>query len=180
MAEQINTTMTAEEFEALPESQNPTELIEGELVVRGSPSVKHQDVVFNIAYFLRNKIPNGKTYIAPISLKLNDKNYYQPDVLWIQANNAHCTIHPDGIDSAPDWVAEVISPDTAKIDRGVKFEVYQASGVAKYWIAEPDEEFVEVWVLQSGVYNKLGLFTVADSFSSPTLNAKIPVKDIFQ
>lgn len=180
MAEQTRTMMTAEEFEALPESQHPTELIKGELVVRGSPTIKHQNVVFNIAYMIRNKIPNGKAYVSPVSVKLNDQNYYQPDVLWISNSNTQCTVNNDGIDGAADLVVEVISPGTAKADRGVKFEMYQDSGVREYWIVEPEEEFVEVWELQSDVYIKLGLFTTSDTFTSPTLTAPIPVEDIFQ
>ncbi len=180
MAEQIKTTMTAKEFEALPESENPTELIGGELVVRGAPTIKHQNTVFNVAYFLRNKIQGGKAYIAPVSVKLNDLNYYQPDVLWISNHNTKCTINNDGIDGAPDLVVEVISPGTAKADRGMKFTTYQDSGVGEYWIIEPEEEFVEVWELQSGMYIKLGLFTVSDTFTSPILNAQVPVQDLFQ
>jgi len=180
MAEQIKTTMTSAEFEALPESQKPTELIEGELVVRGAPTVKHQTVVFNIAYLLRNNITNGQVFISPISVKLNDANYYQPDVLWVNGINSNCTIGTGGIDGAPDLVVEVISPGTAKVDRGIKFDVYQDSGVREYWIVEPEEEFVEVWELQSSLYVKLGLFTIQDTFMSPTLTAQIIVKDIFQ
>lgn len=180
MAEQTKILITSEEFEALPESQHPTELIEGEIVVRGVPTIRHQTVAFNIAFLLRSTVKSGKVFIPPISVKLNDKSYYQPDVLWISDNNPNCEIGEGGIDGAPDLVVEVISIGTAKVDRGIKFETYQQAGVREYWIVEPQENFVEVWQLMDAVYTKLGLFTAEQRFTSPTLTKEIPIQDIFQ
>jgi Uma2 family endonuclease len=180
MAEQTKIIITAEEFEALPESQLPTELIEGELVVRGVPTIQHQRVVRNIFKLLDSLVPDGEVFFAPVSIKLNDKSYYQPDVLWISNDNPNCEIGAGGIDGAPDLVVEVISAGTAKTDRGIKFDTYQQAGVREYWIVEPDENFVEVWQQIDAVYTKVGLFTVEQHFTSPTLNLEISVQNIFQ
>ncbi len=40
---------------------------------------------------------------------------------------------------------EVVSPETAKRDRGVKLDFYRRQEVAEYWIVDPDDEAVEVW-----------------------------------
>jgi Uma2 family endonuclease len=180
MAKQTKILITSEEFEALPESQQPTELIEGEIVVRGVPTIRHQRVVRNIFKLLDNLASNGEVLFAPVSIKLNDTSYYQPDVLWIGDDNPNCEIDEGGIDGAPDLVVEVISTGTAKIDRGIKFDTYQQAGVREYWIVEPEENFVEVWQLIDAVYTKLGLFTVEQRFTSPMLTKEIPIQDIFQ
>ena len=38
---------------------------------------------------------------------------------------------------APDWVCEVISPSTARIDRGGKMRIYARAGVVHLWILDP-------------------------------------------
>lgn len=179
MAEQTRTQMTAEEFEALPESQKPTELIEGELMVRGVPTIRHQRVVRNIFKLLDDKVSDGEVFFAPVSIKLNQANYYQPDILWVSENNPHCDIGEGGIDGAPDLVVEVISAGTAKIDRGIKFETYQKAGVREYWIVEPEENFLEVWQLEGDLFVKIGLFMDDERFTSPTLNLSILTNDLF-
>ncbi|OED38069.1 hypothetical protein AB833_21190 [Chromatiales bacterium (ex Bugula neritina AB1)] len=50
----------------------------------------------------------------------------------------------------PNWVCELISPSTAKYDRGVKREIYARDGVGYYWIVDPLVKLIEVFVLQQG------------------------------
>jgi Uma2 family endonuclease len=52
-------------------------------------------------------------------------------------------------DVCPDWVCEVISPATAKRDRGIKRDIYAREGVGHFWIVDPIEKLVEVFELQS-------------------------------
>jgi Uma2 family endonuclease len=65
MAEQIKTRLSAAEFEALPESDFPTELIEGELVVRGVPTVNHQRVTGALYNRLTAQAPTAKSSSRP-------------------------------------------------------------------------------------------------------------------
>lgn len=53
-------------------------------------------------------------------------------------------------DLAPDWVCEVISPSTAKIDRYYKSKVYPRHGVEYGWIVDPVERGLELWQLETG------------------------------
>jgi Uma2 family endonuclease len=45
---------------------------------------------------------------------------------------------------APDWVAEVISPRTAKIDRTDKQRIYAREGVQWLWFIDPLQRTLEV------------------------------------
>lgn len=168
MAEAIQTRQSVAEFEALPESRNLTELVEGVFLVRKAPSVNHQRVVARLSSRLSTLIPNGEIFILRTSVKFNDENYYQPDVCWVAEDGASI-IHDDGLDGAPDLVVEVISPGTAKIDRGSKFKVYEASGVREYWIVEPDLGFLQVWVLTNGIYQQQGTYEADEEFVSAVL-----------
>lgn len=178
MVKQTRIRMSAAQFEALPEFHRPVELIDGYPVIRDLPTLHHQRVLSNIAICVSENMPNGEVFIAPVSVKLDDENYYQPDVLWV-AGDSQCEVTAEGINGAPELVIEVLSPGTAKHDRGIKFQTYQQHGVREYWIAEPDAAFVEVWVLENGTFTQFGVFDAADSFTSPILGKPITVGDIF-
>ena len=49
-------------------------------------------------------------------------------------------------------MAETISPLTVKRDRGIKKNIYEASGVEEYWIVSPIEKAVEIYYLRDGKY----------------------------
>jgi Uma2 family endonuclease len=51
---------------------------------------------------------------------------------------------------APDWVCEVISPSTGRIDRSRKMRIYAREGIAHLWFVDPLAETLEVYRLESG------------------------------
>jgi Uma2 family endonuclease len=51
---------------------------------------------------------------------------------------------------APDWICEVLSPSTARIDRIEKMPIYAARGVAHAWLVDPDLRTLEVFENRSG------------------------------
>ena len=51
---------------------------------------------------------------------------------------------------APDWVCEVISPSTGRVDRGRKMRIYAREGVAHLWLVDPLLRTVEVYRLEAG------------------------------
>jgi Uma2 family endonuclease len=51
---------------------------------------------------------------------------------------------------APDWVCEVLSKSTARIDRTEKLPIYAAHGVSHAWLVDPLERTLEVRRLQEG------------------------------
>ncbi|GAB4274205.1 MAG: hypothetical protein Kow0065_22690 [Methylomicrobium sp.] len=46
---------------------------------------------------------------------------------------------------APDWVCEVISPGTSRIDRAVKMPIYAANEVSWLWLVDPGLKTLEVY-----------------------------------
>ncbi len=46
---------------------------------------------------------------------------------------------------APDWIIEIISPSTSRIDYGVKLFKYRTAGVREYWIVNPVKKTVTVY-----------------------------------
>ena len=88
---------------------------------------------------------------APIDVQLSDHDIVQPDlVVLLKATKARVT--PTKISGSPDLLVEITSASTADHDRRLKRRVYERSGVAEYWIVEPDEPSVTQLVLHDGEY----------------------------
>lgn len=56
----------------------------------------------------------------------------------------------------PDWVCEILSPSTSRIDRTRKLPVYARAGVAYLWLLDPVAETLEVYSLDKGRWVLLG------------------------
>jgi len=70
----------------------------------------------------------GTVRYAPYDVYLDDKNAFQPDILFVRKENMHL-IEEDGLYGAPDLVIEILSPSNSKYDLKVKKEVYERYGV---------------------------------------------------
>src|SRR5262245_47839316 len=123
---------TVEEFEQfvnLPENADKRfELINGEIIVAYAPVPDHQAAVLSTAILLRSIVPNGRVFIAPLEVYLDEHNLPQPDVTWV-AENSKCVIAPKRLEGPPDLVVEVLSPSTSRYDKTFKFLLYEKHGV---------------------------------------------------
>ena len=142
-----------------------------------SPARKHQDVSTKLVricdLYLDDK--DCKVYHAPsdVRLPINEKDteddtiytVVQPD-LYIVCDRSK--LDHKGCLGAPDFIIEIISPNNSKRDIKDKFEIYQNHGVREYWIVNPNDEIVNVFLLdKNGKFQFSGMFTNQD---------KVPVK----
>ncbi|HYN79348.1 MAG TPA: Uma2 family endonuclease [Lamprocystis sp. (in: g-proteobacteria)] len=72
---------------------------------------------------------------------------------------------------APDWVCEVLSPGTARIDRAEKMPAYAAVGVGYCWLIDPLVRTLEVFALHEGHWLLLGVRADADLIALPPFDA---------
>lgn len=63
---------------------------------------------------------------------------------------------------APDWVCEVLSPGTARLDRVEKMPIYAASGVEYLWLVDPDRRTLEAYQRRQPGWLLLGTFADED------------------
>ncbi|MFN8095555.1 MAG: Uma2 family endonuclease [Vicinamibacteria bacterium] len=59
---------------------------------------------------------------------------------------------------APDWVCEVLSPSTERVDRGRKLRAYAEAGVAHAWLVKPTDRTLEVLRLRDGAWTIVGVW----------------------
>lgn len=148
-----------------------------------SPGRFHQDVLGNLHFILRRhleKHPLGSIHLAPSDVQLTELNIFQPDLYYV--SNAQSGILTDqGTRGAPDLVIEILSPKTAKLDRGIKREIYARSGVEEMWIVDPALKKILVYRFSTAVDVPVGTFGVRQKFESPLFpGLKIDPSRVFE
>jgi Uma2 family endonuclease len=137
----------------MPETNQPCELWEGELVMSPAPSVFHQKIAYRLQRALHdwveaNKL--GEVVGAPVDMVLSPHRAVQPDVAFISRERL-ATIQR-AIMGPADLVAEIVSLQGRSRDRIEKRDLYEQHGVKEYWIIDPEAQTVEVLALVSGRY----------------------------
>jgi len=127
----------------LPEGKR-IEIIDGVIYDMSAPTLQHQDITGffyrRFTDFIEKNKGKCKAYISPVDVRLEfdttDMTVVQPDVLVI-CDRAKSE---DGksIKGAPDFILEVLSPSSRKIDMNLKLKKYRESGVREYWIVDYD------------------------------------------
>lgn len=77
-----------------------------------------------------------------VFLTADDTNYVEPDISIICDKSR---LNDRGYNGAPDWVIEIISPSTERIDYGIKLFKYRTAGVIEYWIVNPITKIVQTY-----------------------------------
>lgn len=126
-----------------------TEMIDGkEYLMSPRPAPRHMTVSTNIHHIFKRFLKGKKCKaFLEVDVHLDEKDTLVPDVLIVCDKDK---IKPNGIDGAPDLVAEVLSPATAGRDKGVKKAAYEKAGVKEYWIVDPESKSIDVYHLQNG------------------------------
>lgn len=142
------TTYTVEDIYNLPDGER-AELIDGQIYYMApTPSRTHQKLVGKLYNVISNYIDsNGgkcEPYIAPFAVFLNkdDLTYVEPDISVICDPDK---LNDKGCNGAPDWVVEIVSPSSKRMDYFTKTFKYRTAGVREYWIVDPAKERITVW-----------------------------------
>ena len=161
----------------LPESNLPTELWDGELLMFPAPPFLHQEIVDRFHDLLKAWVRQhqlGKTALAPIDMVLTTRRATQPDVVFI--SNERLGIIKERIMGVADLVAEVISPGSRRRDRIDKRDLYEQHGVQEYWLIDSEAKTVEVLHLESGTYQLAGRWHPGERAQSRLLKGfEVPV-----
>jgi Uma2 family endonuclease len=155
----IGEKMTAEQFLALPEetSRLRYELAHGEVVECPKRDFDHGYALVGLIGELGGHIHdrslgqlfgNVDTYFGPEDVRAPDLLFFFNDRLGDIGDNY--------VLAPPDLCIEIISPEYYDVDREDKFELYQSSDVAYYWIIDPDQRTIEAFGLERGKYIAAG------------------------
>jgi len=122
--------------------------VDGEVYLMAAVTDEHTWITQFLIGTLTNYAEQKKIGVVksdPFQMKLSAvRAGRQPDVMFIEKSRAHLVtrLYLDG----PSNVAiEVISDNSRRIDRVVKFQEYEAGGVGEYWLIDPDIKAVEFY-----------------------------------
>ena len=151
-----NPICTAEDYWNLPEGER-AELIDGQLYALASPSRIHQEIIIELTYhfqhYIKSNKGNCKIYAAPfaVNLNANDQTFVEPDISIICDKNK---LDDKGCNGAPDWIIEIVSPSSKRMDYYIKLFKYRTAGVREYWIVDPIREMILVYDFENDDYEQ--------------------------
>ena len=138
---------TIDDIYALPEGER-AELIDGQLYMMSTPSRIHQKLVSEftqiIVQYIKSHRGSYEVYPAPFAvfIKEDDKSYVEPDVSVICDKNK---LSDRGCEGSPDFIIEVVSPSSRRMDYYRKCTLYADAGVREYWIVDPEKQRTMVY-----------------------------------
>ncbi len=143
------------------------ELVRGKILAMSpAPKRMHQSASGNLSYVVRHYFDDKscQVYDAPFDVRLPVQNRKRPDQIYTVVHPDICVVcdltklDDDGCLGAPDWIIEITSPRTAKYDFDEKFHLYEQSGVREYWIIQPKEKAVNVYVLETDEFALVDIY----------------------
>ena len=81
----------------------------------------------------------------------------EPDISVICDKNK---LTDKGCNGAPDWIIEIVSPGSEKMDYGTKLFMYRTAGVREYWIVDHRKNRIIVYKFHNDDVNE---YTFSDS-----------------
>jgi Uma2 family endonuclease len=137
------------------------EILDGELYASPRPAMRHSQVASELGGVLWGPFRHGRGGPGGWWILDQPELHFGEDVLvpdlagWRRDRLPQI---PDtaAISLAPDWICEVISPSTERIDRVRKLPIYAREGVQYAWLINPQTKTLEVfrraesaWILLS-------------------------------
>ena len=169
------------------------ELIKGKIFnMSPAPAIWHHKISLKLSLTIGNylEVKSCEMYTAPFDVRLTplkgkkrkDNQIYtvvQPDICVI------CDVDKlddRGCIGAPDLIIEILSPGNTKKEMSDKFQVYEENGVTEYWLVEPNDNVIIVYVLNDeGKYIGLRPYTEDDVITSSILpGLEVSVSRIFE
>jgi Uma2 family endonuclease len=142
------------------ETNRIVEFTDGFLEFLPMPDEIHQDInafIFDLVRSFLRQRKNGVAKHCPFKVKINAKNYREPDVcVLLDSDSPH-----RGLDywNYADIVFEVVSASNPERDYEQKRVDYASAGVPEYWIIDPRVRRITLLKLENGVYVEVGVFS---------------------
>jgi hypothetical protein len=139
------------------------EILDGDLWVSPQPVPKHCYASMMLTVELvppfqnGNRGPGGWQLLSEVELHLGG-DVVVPDVAgWRRDRGLRLFDHAH-IVNAPDWVCEIVSKSTEKLDRGLKMRLYARERVGHLWFLDPRTRTLEVFKLSDGGWVPIQVF----------------------
>ena len=159
------------DLERWPEDGRRYELYDGEVYVIPAPLLIHQIVLGRLFEALNGytRAHGGLVLVAPLDIVLTNYDVVQADVLFFEANRVHLLDLYKVTRVPPDLAIEILSPSTARNDRGRKMQLLARHPVREYWLIDPKAVSVEVYRLTGREFVLASTANTSENVRSPLL-----------
>jgi Uma2 family endonuclease len=128
------------------------EIINGHLEVHPRPAPKHTLATSSLGDELVSPFQKGRS--GPGGWWIIDEpechiggHVLVPDLAGWRKQRMPALPETAWFEIVPDWVCEVLSPNTSRLDRAVKMPIYAALGVSYIWLIDPVLQTLEAYQL---------------------------------
>ncbi len=166
---------TYADLEALPSNQ-VGELVNGELHVSPRPAARHALAASHLGGELHGPFdrgrggPGGWILLTEPELHLG-RDVLVPDLAGWRRERMPRVPDVVGFTLAPDWLCEVLSPSTSRLDRFRKLPVHAREGVRHVWLVDPLQYTLEVFRLEGSHYLLVGTHEDAETVHAEPFEA---------
>jgi len=131
------------------------EIIDGELITSPQPAVPHARAAFAISQDIGpfDRLPGGPSGYDGWWILFEPELHLGPDIIVPDLAGWRRTRMPvlqdvPYTELAPDWVCEIVSPSTVRVDRIQKMTLYAREHVRHLWLVDPLARTLEVYRLE--------------------------------
>jgi Uma2 family endonuclease len=145
------TRVSLVEFLAMPETEPPSELIDGEVIQKMAPSWYHSVLTSELISLLRDYLRATREGSVTNELRhvvRQEERVFLPDISFLLAN--HIPRDPEmrrrgPIPIQPDFAIEVLSPDDQPGRLFERAAFYMRAGTSLLWFVDPDFETITAY-----------------------------------
>ncbi len=175
---------TYNDLHSIPENM-VGEIIDGELFVTPRPSARHTHASSIVGaevcppYQLGRGGPGGWIILDETEIMLGE-HLLVPDLAGWRKERFPGAPKDNCISVSPDWVCEVLSPSTARLDKVRKMPLYARHNVPHLWLVDPASRTLDVFSLESGKWVLLAAFAEDDIVrAEPFQEIEIELKNLW-
>ncbi len=180
-------TLTYEQYLAEGTINRRYEILDGVRHWMPNPTVRHQDILFNIATAFKafsRSSGEGRMVVAACDVLVTyaPLKTRQPDILFISHERFgdRAPLDPSALDPAPELVVEILSPSDTRAVLAGKLRDYRRVEVRECWVVSIEAQTVEVLRLTPEAEESQAVFSGMGNVSSAVFpNLLVPVADIF-
>lgn len=157
---------TIDDIYSLPEGSR-AELIDGQIYYMAPPSTNHQRILsflhLEIGNYIRLKKEACEIFPAPFAVFLfaDDSKYLEPDISVVCDKHK---LNDRGCSGAPDWIIEIVSSGSKRMDYYTKLSLYRSANVREYWIVDSMKQTILVYDMEHD--SAPAIYSFADSIKA--------------